>query len=146
MAEKVDMRIDILTKVRDHLAERPQRVDMGVWIRDTRRSLLDDNCGTAGCLAGWTCALMDEKVLYNDYDDAALPFLLDGPAISGDREYYVAQALFHVSNWPDRYVHAILHGQSDGVALVQLLTELIDGKLWLEWDADAARVFWEERA
>lgn len=62
------MNIERLTVLRDHIANLPStRFDMGSFCTGHPISLgidLSDNCGTAGCIAGWACALFaPDKVI-----------------------------------------------------------------------------------
>jgi hypothetical protein len=145
MTEKIALNVDVLTKVRDHLITHQARVDMGSWCSGTVRSLLQEECGTTGCLAGWTCALMNvEFHVGDDYGKKALQQLLVDPPTYlcfADREYYLEQSLFHAGNWPDEYNDS---PADDGTLLVALLTDLIEDKRWLEWDEDNMRMAWCE--
>lgn len=114
------MNIDLLTRVRDHILERPRRFTMGHWIQrkteHTRRYVGDDGrlerfapCGTAACIAGWAC------VLENDADTRFhnLSSSKRGRELLGLNAGQATE-LFFVSDWPRHYRQAFL--KSRGMA------------------------------
>jgi hypothetical protein len=65
---------DRLVILRDFLAGLPdERFDMSRWARDARDNgvapdTLLHNCGTAGCIVGWACALFATRAELDGYD------------------------------------------------------------------------------
>lgn len=115
------MNIPALTLLRDHLAQLPdERVAMTRWLTNTSHSSeLLHNCNTAGCIAGWTCALLSTKtcgwnevsmvaahILSMDYDVANTLFVANAHACT--RLQAVARLDFLITH-PDATVQDLLN-------------------------------------
>lgn len=102
--EKPRLNVRLLRKVKKHILEEPRRLLMRTWVcrksYDEPTFVTDDyttaskfaDCGTAACIAGWTCILAgEERPVDISFTAAALLGLRNG-----DR-------LFMVENWPEPY-------------------------------------------
>lgn len=111
------MNIDLLTRVRDHILEKPRRLTMGAWVQHktshTSKYLSDSGklekfapCGTAACIAGWACVLENVDTrwggLSSDKEGSRL-LGLDG---------LQAAKLFYVSDWPRHYRQAYVKART----------------------------------
>ena len=75
------MNIEPLRKVQAHILAHPEKLDMDHWI-----------CGSAACIAGWTCLLSGCEPGYKSIPGLASRLLGLRPGESF--------MLFHVDNWP----------------------------------------------
>lgn len=98
------MNVELLLKVKQHILEEPQRLIMHLWLvektgrrkwirfgRNKKRSF--PGCGTAGCIAGWTCILSEKRP--DDFLTSARNLL--------DLDFYQAERLFAPAYWPDEF-------------------------------------------
>lgn len=53
--------VPLLRKTLEHITAHPEEWDQGVWMREAARN----ECGTAGCLAGWALTLAGHEL---DFD------------------------------------------------------------------------------
>lgn len=99
------MNVKLLRKVKNHILEEPRRFIMWTW-RITKGSgtkyLADNNtyssfakCGTAACIAGWTCELARKDVGLSYSETAGKLLNLDDE----DARY----RLFMASRWPNKF-------------------------------------------
>lgn len=66
--------VELLTKVRDYVTREPAKFDMGIWtsIKPDLVEFPDGitkakvECGTTGCVAGWTVQLAGDKLLVHE--------------------------------------------------------------------------------
>lgn len=113
MAKTKGINKKLLLKVRDHVLEAPDKINMGVWARDGDGQIMsyvyptDDReykCASVGCIAGWACLLSPKKVVEHNgvfIDTAAADFL----NISWEQR----PRLFYVGDWPLRFRKRLLH-------------------------------------
>lgn len=103
------MNVQLLERVRDHILEKPRRLMMGRWVQrqsftgstyisDHGRPVKYAECGTAACIAGWTCVLADERLNHSSesYIEQRATDLLG----LTDLQHY---RLFYTGSWPERY-------------------------------------------
>lgn len=101
------MNVQLLERVRDHILAKPRRLAMGRWVQQrsiTGPTYISDNgrpakyaeCGTAACIAGWTCVLTENGLnSYNDIGSRATDLL----GLTDLQNY----RLFYTGSWPERY-------------------------------------------
>jgi hypothetical protein len=91
----------LLRKVKKHILEEPRRFFMSSLLErgtpgqvkrldDIERPLPD--CGTAACIAGWTCVLADTPIIDRTYAEKVLGISV----VQGDK-------LFFIGGWPELY-------------------------------------------
>lgn len=108
------MNVELLERVKAHILEEPNRLIMGTVIATDKRDFKDaldgynhetgivevtPPCGTAACIAGWTCILghpeiKPSEIQYNFGIATEATRLLDIPNIG---------ALYYTNNWPEPF-------------------------------------------
>lgn len=96
---------DLLAKIQAVVLAQPQRVQMAEWINDDNDDCavasLRKDCGTAGCIGGWACALGSQRPISLEYVPTAAMLLLGLSDAQSAR-------LFYVSGWPADWRNAYL--------------------------------------
>jgi len=100
------MNVKLLRKVKKHILENPKRLFMGRWIkRKSETPYLSFGegkkrpfppCGTAACIAGWTCILSKHQISDNQSTGELATNLLDINELQASR-------LFGPHAWPSKY-------------------------------------------
>lgn len=101
------MNVRLLRKIKKHILAEPRRFVMWAWLReketsgDTFTSDANDNrqvkfakCGTAACIAGWTCILAGDKHPY-DHEESARELL--------EVDEQQSKSLFILDRWPEEF-------------------------------------------
>lgn len=131
----MSLNIELLKKVRDRIAQEPDRFDMCNWVTtDTEDS---DGCGTAACIAGWAFVIhrkLEEspEEWFSRFDEYEVQCIL------GLKSDSIGSGLFHTKYWPEpyrsEYRDAADHAAESAVA-VRLLDAVIEAG-WIWWDDD----------
>lgn len=95
------MNVELLRKVKEHILDEPQRLDMSMFGQRTEGEMAPP-CGTTACIAGWAVILSDPKLFTVDieeFDDVL------SDAYKTGRELLritpgQARRLFFVGGWP----------------------------------------------
>jgi hypothetical protein len=75
------MNVELLEKVKQHILENPESLDMGVW-----------GCGSTACISGWAVRLSGRKDLHETHGEIPLELDLKQEG-----------RLFYISQWPARF-------------------------------------------
>jgi hypothetical protein len=111
------MNVKLLRKVKKHILEEPKRLYMSDYIKLEGESFIGREyakCGTAACIAGWTCILSlkelePKKIKHSINENEKAAELL---GISGS----TAHRLFIPTNWPERFQGGCSDDGTEGTA------------------------------
>lgn len=94
------MNVALLKEIRKHILAEPSLLNMDDWVMETKQS----SCGTAGCIAGWACCLVEMKKTGKDFAEVSSWFVDKWLGDQGTELLELterqAEELFYVPNWP----------------------------------------------
>jgi hypothetical protein len=112
------MNIKLLEKVKQRILEHPNRFVMREWIitkealgksfkADGGQEIAFDNCGTAGCIAGWACLIQTRGKARTNSVNADLE-ARDYLEFSEEQ----AEELFYMGGWPIKFSNDYLKAKT----------------------------------
>lgn len=106
------MNVELLKKVRDYIVKHPNRFVMDAYLFTPENSGIKngfeaddgefinfDKCGTAACIAGWTCLIKEEEVVKISGNFPFHGAGRDHLELTEDQ----AGRLFYTDDWPEPY-------------------------------------------
>lgn len=114
--------IELLTKVRDAIANEDAHFNMGSWFTDDFVNHSKTACGTASCIAGWAIAIAKPKLTYLKVKSGVTNIYSIAKNALGLSEED-ADWLFY-----GQFTHSILIEEITKDKAIKALNHLIDGK------------------
>ena len=120
----MSLNVKLLNKVKEHILAEPKRLRMEDWIvikdKISAAQLADNmidfaDCGTVGCIAGWTVMLGDPNFIKNSElccsngrvgqisEKAEALLIIDDGAENNLFLHHSLYWLFHMSHWETKY-------------------------------------------
>lgn len=107
------MNTELIEQIKDNMIKFPTSVRMGRWFSACESS----SCGTAGCIAGWACALskrltrVDTSLGSVYQTDLVAHSIFDIARSLLDISIVNARQLFYPEHWPEEFIRSIVKGK-----------------------------------